>query len=720
MRRAIAAFARGDLAQAEKHCRTVLELEGEHFNALHLLGIIACHTGRLSQAADVLARAVALNPQDAIAQGSLGSALLALKRPAEALERFRSAVAIKPDLAEAHNNLGIALRDLARAEESLESFDRAIALKPDLADAHYNRGVALTDLNRPSEAVRSFDRAIAHRPDHVDAHNNRGAALRQLRRPEEALKSFERAISLRPNYAEAYRNRGIALHELGQLEAAVASYDRAIALRPDYAEAYAERGDARTDLKQPHSAARDLAKALELVPDYDFIPGMLLYLRMSMCDWRTFDMDVTAVEVGIANRRKVSPSFPVMAMFDSPVLHRQAAEILARDKCPSDPVLGPIAPISSGDKIRVGYFSADFGEHPVSYLMAGVFETHDRSRFAISGFSFSANEPDPMTRRVAAAMDHFIDVRRQSDREVASIARERRIEIAIDLGGFTHGCRPGIFALRAAPIQASYLGYLGTMGVDWMDYLLADDVIIPPQSRSDYAEKIAYLPSYQANDDKRVISERPLSRADFGFPASSFVFCTLNANYKITPETFGSWMRILEHVEGSVLLLLADNAEAVANLRREAVARGVAAERLIFAGRLPRADYIARYRLADLFLDTLPYNAGTTASDALWSGLPVLTLAGESFPSRVAASVLTAVGLPELITISRKDYERAAMELATNPEKLASVRQKLAANRLTTPLFDTGQFTRNLEAVYEAMVARYRADLPPDHISIRR
>ena len=324
-----------------------------------------------------------------------------------------------------------------------------------------------------------------------------------------------------------------------------------------------------------------------------------------------------------------------------------------------------------------------------------------------------------MTERVAAAMDHFIDVRRQSDREVAALASERRIEIAIDLGGFTHSSRPGIFALRAAPIQASYLGYLGTMGADWMDYLFADEVIVPPESRGHYLEKIAYLPSYQANDRKRAISDRQMTREEFGLPPSGFVFCTFNAAYKIAPATFGSWMRILERVEGSVLFLLADNPQAAANLRREAAERGIAADRLVFAGLLPAAEYIARYRVADLFLDTLPYNAGTTASDALWAGLPVLTRAGQSFPSRVAASLLTAIGLPELITTSAEDYERVAVELATSAGRLAAIRQKLLDHRLTTPLFDTARFTRDIEAVYEAMCARYRAGLAPDHILIR-
>jgi predicted O-linked N-acetylglucosamine transferase (SPINDLY family) len=696
-----------------------IALRPDYAEAYSNRGVALQELGRLDAAVASYDTAIALRPDDAEAHSNRGTALEELKHFDAAIASYDAAIALRPNHAEAYSNRGIALRKLDRLEEALASYDRAIALKPDYAEAYSNRGITLLALKRPEDALASVDAAIAIKPDYAEAYSNRGIALHELKKLDAAIASYDLALTLRPGYAEAYSNRGIALQELGLPDAATASYDHAIALKPDYADAYANRGIALAELKQIDAAAASYAKALELKPDYDFLPGALLHAKMQVCDWRSFDEDSRSLEAQISNGRKASPSFPVLSMFDSPVLNRRAAETWVREKCPENPALGPIPSILKGDKIRIGYFSADFGEHPVSYLLAGVLEEHDRSRFQVTAFSFGPGKPDAMTERVAAAMDQFIDVRGRSDQEVARQARERQIEIAIDLGGFTHSSRPGIFALRAAPIQASYLGYLGTMGAAWMDYLFADEVMVPPDSRGYYQERIAYLHSYQANDRKRAISDRAMTREEFGLPRTGTVFCTFNAAYKITPETFSHWMRILKRVEGSVLFLLADNPQAAANLRREAVARGIGADRLVFAGRLPPAEYIARYRIADLFLDTLPYNAGTTASDALWAGLPVLTRVGRSLASRYAASLLTAIGLPELITTSPEEYERVAVELGTNPVKLGSARKKLADNRLTTRLFDTTRFTRDLEALYEAMCMRYRAGFAPEHIATR-
>ena len=351
--------------------------------------------------------------------------------------------------------------------------------------------------------------------------------------------------------------------------------------------------------------------------------------------------------------------------------------------------------------------------------MAGLFEQHDRARFEVVGFSFGPDKKEAMRDRVAASFDRFIDVRDRSDRDVALLARNLDIDIAVDLKGFTTDSRWKIFAHRAAPLQVNYLGYPGTMGADYMDYIIADRVLIPDDSGKYYSENIIYLPhSYQANDRKRPIAERLFTRQELRLPDSGFVYCCFNNNYKITPAIFDGWMRILGQVRDSVLWLLADNPWAERNLRREAAARGVAAERLVFAGRLPAAEHLARQRAADLFLDTLPYNAHTTASDALWAGLPVLTRAGTSFPSRVAASLLTAIDLPELITTTPEDYERRAIELARNPEQLSAIRARLARNRLTTPLFDTGLFARHIETAYVQMYERYQAGLAPAPIHV--
>jgi predicted O-linked N-acetylglucosamine transferase (SPINDLY family) len=366
----------------------------------------------------------------------------------------------------------------------------------------------------------------------------------------------------------------------------------------------------------------------------------------------------------------------------------------------------------------VGYFSADFKNHPVSLLTAELFELHDKNRFEITAFSFGVDDKSPMRLRLSQAFNSFIDVSDISDLGIAELSRNLQIDIAVDLGGHTQSSRTGIFSYRAAPIQIGYIGYLGTMGAEYYDYLLAGKTTIPDELQKFYSEKIVYLPSYQVNDRKRTISERQFTRKELGLPETGFVFCCFNHNYKILPSTFDSWMRILNTVEGSILFLYADNERAKTNLIDEASLRGVDSARLVFGGRIPTEEYLARYRVCDLFLDTFPYNAGTTASDALWVGLPVLTLMGQSFASRMAASLLNAIGLPELITDTQEEYEALAIELGLNPKKLADAKLKLASNRLTTPLFDTPLFTRYLEAVYQKMMERYWADLPIEHIFI--
>jgi predicted O-linked N-acetylglucosamine transferase (SPINDLY family) len=415
----------------------------------------------------------------------------------------------------------------------------------------------------------------------------------------------------------------------------------------------------------------------------------------------------------------VSNPFPLLAMSDDPMLHRQASEIFAHYQYPSNSTLGPIAKHPKGEKIRIGYFSADFHNHATGYLLAELIELHDKIQFELIGISFGPNQDDEMRIRLQQSFDQLIDASTMSDIEIAQLSRDLKIDIAVDLKGFTQNCRTGIFAYRAAPIQLSYLGYPGTMSTNYIDYLIADRTLIPQEAQQAYSEKIAYLPnSYQANDRKRVISDKRFTKGDLGLPEQGFIFCSFNNNYKILPATFEIWMRILKAVDASVLWLYEDNAAAADHLRQEAEKRGVHPSRLVFAKRMPLAEHLARHQLADLFIDAFPCNAHTTASDALWAGLPVLTLMGNSFASRVAASLLKAIELPELITSTPQSYEALAIEIAKNPAKLAALKQKLASNRLTTPLFDTPQFTKDLEQSYVQIYERYQAGLPPEHIFV--
>ena len=595
---------------------------------------------------------------------------------------------------------------------------QVLAAKADHFDALNLLGIIAARTQRTQDAAELLRRAVAANPTNAGAHSNYGNVLEELARWEQALDSYNQALRLKPDFAEAYNNRGITLKELNRLDEALDSYNQALRLKPNFAEAYNNRGNVLQKLKRLDEALDSFQRALNAEPNLPFVQGTWLHAKMKLCDWSDADDQVARLLARIANGERATEPFPLLALTDSLPLQRKAAEVWTNTKHPPSSALPPIARRNRREKIRIGYFSADFRDHAVSRLMAGVFEAHDRSRFECTAFSYGFDTKDDMRRRVEAAFDTFIDVRNRADRDVAMLAREREVDIAVDLGGFTQGSRTGIFAMRAAPLQASYIGYLGTMGAPYIDYLFADETIIPEDHRPQYTEKLVYLPSYQANDSKRTIAAGSLTRAQLGLPERGFVFCCFNNSYKITPAVFDGWMRILGRVDGSVLFLYADNEWASANLRREAAARGIDGGRLVFGPRLAAADYLARYRAADLFLDTLPYNAGTTASDALWAGLPVLTRIGQSFAGRVAASLLTAIDMPELITTTQEQYEALAVELATDSRRLGRVRHKLEQNRSTKPLFDTQLFTRRIESAYVKMYERYQAGLPPDHISV--
>jgi predicted O-linked N-acetylglucosamine transferase (SPINDLY family) len=439
---------------------------------------------------------------------------------------------------------------------------------------------------------------------------------------------------------------------------------------------------------------------------------------MHLCIWDDLTSELQDLQDRINNQEKVIDPFNLMGLIDNPSIQRKAIEHLMNRDYPKNQSLSQINQYPKHSKIRIGYFSADFREHPVSTLTAELYELHNREHFEVHAFSFGPDTNDEMNLRIKDGVDHFHHVQAKSHKEIAELARSLEIDIAIDLGGHTAKSRPDIFALSAAPVQLSYIGFLGTMGAEYYDYLIADSLMIPEENQKYFVEKIVYLPNFQVNDSKDLPPKITLTRQDVGLPEEGFVFCCFNNTYKFTPQTFDSWARILKQVEGSVLIIYADNSSAEVNLTKEIKARGVNPKRLIFGKRLERPEYMARYRVADLFLDTQPYNAGTTASDALKMGLPVLTLLGKSYQARMGASIVNAVNLPELITHSREEYESLAIELASQPEKLKRIKDKLAANLSTAPLYDTKLFTKNLESAYTQMYERYHQGLEPDHIYV--
>lgn len=622
------------------------------------------------------------------------------------------AAAEQPDVADNHYRLGLALKEQGDSAGALAALKQAIDLDNAHGEAHALAGLLLQEQKRLAEALVHYDLALQINPNRADIFMNMGMVLRGLRRYPEAINSYLKAIALQPDYAHAYLNLANVMLDLKKPAEAVASLDRAIALSPDDISAWNNRGAALKDMKDIQGAIDSYDRAYAINPDHHFVAGMRQHLRMQQCDWSLYE-EVKDIAAKIRGGIAVSMPFPLVALPVDAEVQQKAAALYVAEKYPARP------PVWQGekyhnDKIRIAYLSADFHRHATSYLMAGMFECHDKGKFETVALSFGPNDDSDLRRRLEQSFTQFIDVSQKSDDEIAKLITDLQIDIAVDLKGFTQDARPNILSARAAPVQVSYLGYPGTMSAPYIDYIIADPVVLPEEMHKFFSEKVATLPdSYQVNDNKRAIAAAAPSRAECGLPEGAFVFCAFNSSYKITPDVFDVWMRLLQKVDGSVLWLL-DGGDAVReNLSRAAKARGVDPARLVFAPRAKMEDHLARHAHADLFLDNLPCNAHTTASDALWAGVPVLTCLGDTFAGRVAGSLLHAVGLPEMVTRSADEYEALALDLAANTDKLAAIKDKLAGNIKSAPLFDTPRFTKHIEAAFESMHKRAAAgDMP--------
>jgi predicted O-linked N-acetylglucosamine transferase (SPINDLY family) len=745
--------------QAAACYQRALQLNPGYAEALNNLGNVFRGQGKLGEAAACFQRALELKPGSAEFHNNLGNCFMEQRKPDEATACYQRALQLNPDYAEAHNNLGNVFKDQAKLDQAAEYYQRALELNPEYAMAHYNLGLvyhdrgdldkavacyrqalkqaptyaeahsnlgnALKDQGNLDEAIACCRRALELKPDLAEAHSNLGAAVQEQGKPDEAIRCYRRALELKPNLAEAHHNLGNLLIDRGKLDEAVASYRRALELKPDSALFHNSLGDAFREQGRLDEAVACFRRALELKPSYVSALGSLVHELQHVCCWDDLlglservieaidqDSDVglalpvpplcflalpletTAEQQWKSARQWVNRRLRVKGEFGHHRAHNRTA-----------------APRT---KMIIGYLSADFHSHAVAYLIAELIEKHDRSRFAIHGYSYGPDDGSAMRGRLARAFDRFVDVRNSSHLQAAERIAGDEVQILVDLTGYTKNARTRILALRPAPIQVNYLGYPGTMGASFIDYILVDDYIVPSDQQPFFTEKLVHLPGcYQVNDGQREIDSRTPSRAECGLPEPGFVFCSFNNNFKITPEMFGVWMELLKEVPGSVLWLLEGNRFAPANLRREAKRRGVAAERLAFAPHKPLAEHLARHRSADLFLDTFPYNAHTTASDALWAGCPVLTLSGETFASRVAASLLRNLGLPELITRSLADYRVAALGLAQNAGLLGALRERLEASRKESQVFNADRFARNLEKAYRTMWETYASGEAP-------
>ena len=617
--------------------------------------------------------------------------------------------------------LGLIKASQANYREAADFLGRAARIHPNDASIQYNLAKALVDCGSDNASIPHHQKAVELAPNNPEAWLNYGKTVTKLNRYDEALVLYDKALSLNPNYSEAALNKGVALKELNRYEEAIECAEFALKINPNLAEAWTNMGVALRQLKRYDQAIFCFDRALAVKSDIDWVYGDFLHTKMKVCSWNNLEEDIKKLADKIHSQFKIIQPFALLSLTDDALLHKKASEIYAQDKYPVNLSLGPILKHPKKEKIRLGYFSPDFRDHAVALLTAELFEIHDRSRFEVFAFSLRRGQDnDAVKIRLKKGFDTFIDAENMSDLEIAQLARKLEIDIAIDLAGCTQYSRTGIFSYRTAPIQVNWLGYAGTIGTKFIDYIIADSTIIPESNQHFYSEKVVHLPhTYMVDDSKRIASSKVFTKEECCLPENSFVFCCFNNDYKFNKKILESWSRILLRVEDSVLWISENNEQFKLNIKSEFEKLDIDSSRIIFAQRIDlMADHLARYALADLFLDTYPYNAHTTALDSLKAGIPVITKLGQSFASRVASSLLRAVDLSELITTTQEEYEALAIGLATSPNRLSSIKQKLVNKRLDAPLFDAALFAGGLESSYIKMYDRYQADLQPDNIII--
>lgn len=742
----------GEPAAAVALLTEAVKLRPRSAEAALNLGVALQAVGDTAGALAQWDRALALRPSYAQAHNNRGNALRALGRLQEALESYERALKQEIDYAEALNNRAAVLLDLGRAEEALASCNQAIALQSDFAEAYFNRGNVLRALGRHQRAMASYDEAVRYQPFHGAALANKSAILMELERHEEAraaareaivrdprqvealincgvaaqnlgrlteaVAAYDAALQVSPRLVAAFRNRGAALRDLGRHAEALASFDQLLEVKPDDADALYERGGLLRSLGRLSEALASFEKALAADPGHALALGSAAFAALNLCDWARVAQLRDVIERRVVEDGLVVSPFILLGLSESPAVQQAAAANFARTL--RSPALLPRRRAAyRSDKIRIAFLSADFRDHPVGHLVVDLIETLDRGRFEVDGVCFGSDDGSDVRARLVEAFDQFHIIGSEPDQVAARRLDALELDIAIDLTGYTAHCRPAILAARVAPVQVNYLGYSATMGADFIDYIVADQIVLPFEEQKHVTEKIVHLPDcYLVNGPHRVAAAETPSREAAGLPPSGFVFCSFNNSFKISQPVFEVWMRLLGQVENSVLWLRILNEAAREVLRRAATARGVDPTRLIFAEKVALPDHFARHRVADLFLDTLPYNAHSTASDALWMGLPVLTCKGGTFAGRVGASLLTAAGLPDLVTSDLSGYEALALRLAHEPDVLADCRRRLEEQKATARLFDIKRFTRHLEDALSTMHDTRRRGVPPQSFAV--
>ena len=716
--RLVGLYNQGEFSVVVEQAEALTKQYPDVFIIWNLIGASATQLGVLDKAINSFQKALLLKPDSADAYSNMGFALKEQGKLDEAVKACKKALLLKPDYANAYYNMGNALQDQGKLDEAIDAYNKAISLKPDYAKAYYNMGNALKGQNKLDAAVEVYKKYILLKPDYANAYYNLGVVLQDQGKLERAIDAYNKAISLKPDYAAAYDNMGTTLKDQGKLDEAIEAYKKSLSLEPDYPQTYNNIANALIDQGKLDEAVNTFNAALLLKPDYEAARTQKLHQQAHICDWDSIDEDRKLIPKLGTYKKSVSP-FSLISLEDSARRHCLRSENYAREMFPQKPMPLPEKPLKMPERIRIGYFSSDFKKHPVSYLIAKVIKLHNRDKFEIFAYSLIGKKEDELRKQLIKSFDVFKDVSEISDKEIALLSRQDKIDIAIDLNGYTQNARSGIFAYRAAPVQINYLGFAGTMGTDFIDYIIADQYLIPTNNRKYFREKQIYLPNtFMPTDNSREFSKHFISRSEMGLPEAAFVFCCFNNNYKITDLEFDIWMRVLSKVKESVLWLRRSNQISDKNIIKAAKKRNIDASRLVFADKVPMDKHLSRYKLADLFLDTFAFNAHTTTTEALWAGLPVVTKEGQGFAARVAGSLLNAIGLPELITQNEGDYEDLIIELATNPHKLGVVIKKIDENRLSKPLFDTVLYTKHLENGYLLAYQNYYAGKVPETIIV--
>ena len=621
-------------------------------------------SGKIKEAQKLYLKLIKSHKDNHILNYLLGTTLLQIENYYEAIKYFDKSIKLNPNLFDAYNNKGIALNKIEKYNESIQNYNQAIKLKKDFFDAYLNKGISFKNLKEYNKAIDCFEYCIKLKPDDPKIYNNLGNLNNEIKNYEKAIKYYDKAIKLNNNFAEAYYSRAVILHSFNHISLAVNDYE----------------------------------KAIKLNGNFDYVHGDLMHAKMHMCDWDNFYELKKKIENEIKNKKKVIRPFALLSLNDEQDLHKVATTLYAKSFFPT--ISDNNKNSNNNNKIKLGYFSPDFREHAVTHLILDVFKNHDKSLFEIYGFNHGPRN-DQWTNEVKKNFDKFFNVYNKSEEEIAILSRKNKIDIAIDLCGYTKYSISNAYYHRAAPIQINYLGYPGTMGSKNYDYIIADKNVLPQSEFKNFSEKVLYLPNcYQANQAKIKISESNFSKKDFNLPNDKFIFGCLNSNYKINPIIYDSWMEILRSCKDSVLWLLKENNDSSLNLVKEASKRGVGSERIIFTEKAKMDIHLKRVQFIDLFLDTYPYGAHTTASEAIRMGVPVITIKGNSFASRVATSILKTVGMNNLITKNIGEYTRVAINLGVNKDKLSKLKNHLSNNKNINKLFDSKKYTKDLEKIY--------------------